>query len=394
MVLGALVDAGLPLRDLTRGLAALPVTGYRLRATAVLRGAMHATKVDVVIHKAARAPLSLRQIRRMISGSRLPASVKDRAGQVFQSLAEAEGVAHGVGADDMTFHEVGVLDSFVDVVGGLLGCHLLGVKSVTASPINVGAGTIQSSHGILPVPGPAVAALAKGVPVYSAGPARELTTPTGLALVRILTRDFAPLPAMRVTAVGYGAGTADPEGWPNVLRVFLGEVTPVSVHEQDRVAQIETNLDDMNPQAYDTVMDRLLAAGALDVTLSPVTMKRSRPGVVLTVLAAPEKADEVATVILRETTALGVRIQDVRRRLLPRRIETVRLGGETVRVKVADLGKGEKKAAPEYQDCKRVAEQTGRPVREIMEAAMLAYHRRQGKRKEEKGKSKKDTVKK
>lgn len=384
MVLGALVDAGLPLRDLTRGLAALPVTGYRLRATAVLRGAMHAAKVDVVIHKAARTPLSLRQIRRILSGSRLPGSVKDRAGQVFQRLAEAEGVAHGIGTDDVVFHEVGVLDSFVDVVGGLLGCHLLGVKSVTASPINLGAGTIQSSHGILPVPGPAVAALAKGVPVYSAGPARELTTPTGLALVRILTRDFAPLPPMRVTAVGYGAGTADPEGWPNVLRVFLGEVTPVSVHEQDRVAQIETNLDDMNPQAYDTVMDRLLAAGALDVTLAPVTMKRSRPGVVLTTLAAPEKADEVATVILRETTALGVRIQDVRRRLLPRRIEAVQLGGETVRVKVADLGKGEQKAAPEYQDCKRVAEQTGRPVREIMDAAMLAYHRQDRKSKKDK----------
>lgn len=378
MVLGALVDVGLPLRELSAGLAALPVSGYRLRARPVMRGSIHATKVDVVMQKELRAPLSLRQIERLIVKSRLPEPVKLGAVEVFKRLAEAEGLAHGVPTGDVHFHEVGVLDSFVDVVGGVLGCHLLGIQSATASPVNLGSGTIQTEHGTLPVPGPAVAALAQGIPVMSAGPARELTTPTGLALARTLVRDFVPLPAMRVTRVGYGAGSADPEGWSNVLRVFIGDMAPAGLAEQDRVMQIETNLDDMNPQAYDTVMDRLFAAGALDVTLTPVTMKRGRPGIVLTVLVAPEKADEAATVILRETTALGVRMVELRRRILPRRVEAVRVGQETVHVKVADLGQGKQKASPEYVECKRIAEQTGRPVREVMESVMDAFRAQGG----------------
>ena len=378
MVLGALVDAGLPVRELSGGLSALPISGYRLRARSVMRGAIRATKVDVEIQKGLRAPLTLRQINRLITKSGLPAPVKSGALRVFQRLAEAEGLAHGVPTEDVHFHEVGVLDSFVDVVGAVLGCHLLGIQSVTASPVNLGSGTIQTEHGTLPVPGPAVAALATGVPVTSAGPSRELTTPTGLALARTLASDFVPLPSMRVRKVGYGAGTADPEGWPNVLRVFVGDLSTASLAEQDRVTQIETNLDDMNPQAYDLVMDRLFAVGALDVTLTPVTMKRSRPGIVLTVLIAPEKADEAATVILRETTALGVRMMELQRRILPRRMETVRLGQETVHVKVAELGRGKEKAAPEYVECKRIAEQTGRSVREVMDAVMDAYRTQGG----------------
>ncbi len=386
MFLGALVDAGLPLRELSKGLAALPVSGYRLKARAVTRGAIHATKVDVTIHKGLGAPLTLRRINRTITASRLPARVKEQALDVFHRLAEAEGLAHGVHHGDVRFHEVGVLDSFVDVVGGLLGCHLLGVESATASPINLGSGSIETEHGTLPVPGPAVAALAKGIPIHSAGPARELTTPTGLALVRTLARDFVPLPPMRVRAIGYGAGTADPQGWANVLRLFLGETSARHGAGHDLITQLETNIDDMNPQTYETVMDRLYAAGAVDVTLTPVTMKRSRPGIVLTVLVAPEKADEAATVILRETTALGVRMMDVRRRILTRRIEAVRLGRESVQVKVAELGPGEERASPEYQDCKRVADQAGRPVREVMEAVMRAYQREKGAMKSAKGK--------
>jgi hypothetical protein len=378
MVLGALVDAGLPIRQLAEGLAALPVSGYRLRAKPVLRGAIRATKVDVVIRKGLRAPLTLRQIDRLITKSRLPAPVKSGALDVFHRLAAAEGLAHGVPARDVHFHEVGVLDSFVDVVGGLLGCHLLGAQSVTASPINVGSGTIDTEHGTLPVPGPAVAALTKGIPVLSAGPPRELATPTGVALARTLARDFGPLPSMRVMTIGYGAGTADPEGWPNVLRVFLGEISPAGAAGEDVVTQIETNLDDMNPQAYDVVMDRLFAVGALDVTLTPVMMKRNRPGTVLTVLVAPEKAEAAAAVVLRDTTALGVRMTDLRRLVLARRIETVRVGQETVAVKVAELGQGAEKASPEFADCKRIAEQTGRPVREVMESAMAAFRAQGG----------------
>jgi uncharacterized protein (TIGR00299 family) protein len=373
MVLGALVDAGLPLRDLQRGLKALRITGYRLRASEVTRAGLRATKVDVRIDRGMRTPLPLARIRAILSSSRLPLEVKERARAAFERLADAEGIAHRVKPTQVRFHEVGVLDSFVDVVGGILGCHLLGVGTVTASPVNVGAGTMPSDHGLLPVPGPAVAALAKGVPVFSAGPQRELATPTGVTLLRTLVREYTSLPMLTPTAIGYGAGTADPPGWPNVLRVYLGESSGGIGAETDSVVQIETNLDDLNPQAYELVMERLFRAGALDVTLTPVVMKRGRPGIVLSALAPPEKAEAVAATVLRETTALGVRLQRITRQILPRRVDTVSVGGSRIRVKVAAVGGNTVKAAPEYQDCKRLSEETGRPVRDIMEEASSAY---------------------
>src|SRR5678809_1628471 len=209
------------IRDRVSGLKRLRLSGYRLRKRQVHRGAIHATKVDVVISTGLRKPLSLHRIHAILSASRIPDKIKQQNRSVFDRLAEAEGHAHRVAKDRVHFHEVGVLDSFVDIVGGLICCDLLGVTRVTASPVNIGAGTLQSAHGILPVPGPAVAILAKGIPVYSAGPSRELTTPTGLALLRTLTSEFGPMPLITPAAVGYGAGDANPEGWPNVLRVFL-----------------------------------------------------------------------------------------------------------------------------------------------------------------------------
>ncbi|HEV8539876.1 MAG TPA: nickel pincer cofactor biosynthesis protein LarC [Nitrospiraceae bacterium] len=376
MILGALVDAGLPLKELAHQLKPLRAGGYALRARKVTRGGLHATKVDVVVRNGFRSPLSLASIQRAIRTSRLPGPVKERSREVFDRLAGAEGIAHRVSAAKVQFHEVGVVDSLVDVVGGVLGCHLLGVDRITASPVNLGAGFIESAHGRLPAPGPAVAALARGLPIYSAGPVRELTTPTGLALLSVLAEDFGPLPLMRPTAVGYGAGTADPEGWPNVLRVFLGESVAGTREDTDTVVQVETNLDDLNPQAYDTVMARLFQAGALDVTLTPVIMKQGRPGIVLTALAPPDKAEALAGVMLRETTTLGVRMQEVRRLVLPRHVQTVRTSGGTVRMKVAETGRGGRKAAPEYRDCRHIAELTGRPVREIMEEAILSFNRR------------------
>ncbi len=383
MVLGALVDAGLPLKELARGLKALPADGYALRARRVLRAGLPATKVDVLIRDGYRSPLSLRRIERLLAASRLPERVKRQAREVFERLAGAEGVAHRVGRHEVRFHEVGVLDSLVDVVGGLLGCHLLGVERITASAVNLGAGLVEAAHGTLPVPGPAVAALARGIPVYSHGPSYELTTPTGLALLRVLTRDFGPLPPMRPTAVGYGAGGADPESWPNVLRVFLGESVTSPLGRTDCVVQVETNLDDLSPQAYDLVMERLFTAGALDVTLTPVIMKQGRPGVVLAALAPPERADAVADAVLRETTTLGVRLQELHRRVLPRRLVSVRTRAGAVRIKVAEVEPGLSKAAPEYQDCKRLAERTGRPLREIMEEALLAFAKRKGDRRQQ-----------
>jgi len=373
MILGGLVDVGVPFRDLVNGLKRLRLSGFTLRKRRVKRGAIHATKVDVVITTGLHKPLSLHRIHTILSASRIPDKIKQQSRSVFDRLAEAEGQAHRMAKDHVHFHEVGVLDSFVDIVGGLICCDLLGVTRVTSSPVNVGAGTLQSAHGILPVPGPAVAILAKGIPVYSAGPLRELTTPTGMALLRTLTSEFGSMPVVTPTAVGYGAGDADPDGWPNALRVFLARPSVRDVRERDTVLQIETNLDDMNPQLYEYVMEQLFARGALDVTLAPVIMKRGRPGIALTCLAAPAQLDQILDVLFEETTTLGVRIREGVRQILSRRFISVKVRGGVVRMKVADVNATTVKAAPEYLDCKRIAERTGRSVKRVLEDAALAY---------------------
>jgi uncharacterized protein (TIGR00299 family) protein len=339
----------------------------------VHRGAIHATKVDVVITSGLRKPLSLSRIHAILSASGLSDTIKQQSRMVFDRLAEAEGHAHRVAKGDVHFHEVGVLDSFVDIVGGLIGCDLLGVTRVTASAVNVGTGTLQSAHGILPAPGPAVAILAKGIPIYSAGPPRELTTPTGMALLRTLTSEFGPMPVMTPTAIGYGAGDADPDGWPNALRVFLARPSSREAREQDTVVQLETNLDDLNPQMYEYVIEQLFGRGAVDVTLAPVIMKHGRPGIVLTCLAAPAQLDRILDVLFKETTTLGVRIREVTRRILPRRFTSVKVHGGVVRMKIAEVNEATDKAAPEYLDCKQIAERTGRPVKEVLADAAFAY---------------------
>jgi len=375
MVLGALVDVGLPLVTLRTELKRLKLTGYRLEQRQVHRGALHATKITVVIQRGFDRPLTLSRIQKILAASTLPAVVKEQSRTVFDHLAEAEGQAHRVEKRDVHFHEVGVIDSFIDVVGGVLGCHLLGVTKVTASPVNVGAGTIRTAHGLLPVPGPAVAALAKGIPIYSEGPRCELATPTGMALLRTLATSFGSMPVLSSAQVGYGAGDADPEGWPNALRVFLADETASSGRSTDRVVQIETNLDDLNPQAYEYVMAQLFAVGALDVALIPVIMKRSRPGVILSCLAPREHANAVLEVVLQETTALGVRIQELDRQVLPRRFVTVKVTGGSVRMKIGEVGAGWEKAAPEYVDCQKIAVRTGRPLKDIMDEARVVYAR-------------------
>ncbi|OQW37892.1 MAG: hypothetical protein A4E19_12000 [Nitrospira sp. SG-bin1] len=377
MVLGALVSAGLSWTDLVNGLKRLPLDGYRLRKREVQRGALPAVKVDVVVQQGFQRPLALSRIRKLLADSTLPGPVKERSRSVFDRLAEAESLAHRVDLKDVHFHEVGVVDSFIDVVGGVLGCHLLNATRITSSPINVGAGSIHTSHGLLPVPGPAVAALAKGIPIFAAGPRCELATPTGVALLRTLASEFGPMPTMKSMAVGYGAGDRDPDGWPNALRVFLQNASASPTRQTERMMQIETNLDDLIPQAYEHVMERLFAVGAVDVTLTPVVMKKSRPGVVVTCLAMPPQTEAVLEILFQETSTLGIRVQEVTRRVLPRRFVPVTTKGGMIRMKVADVGAGWEKAAPEYADCKTVAQRTGRPLKTIMEEALLVY--RQGR---------------
>ncbi len=375
MVLGALVSAGLPWTDLVKGLKGLKLTGYTLRKREVHRGALPAIKVDVIIQQGFQRPLPLSRIRKILVDSLLPGPVKERSRLVFDRLAEAESLAHRVNVKDVHFHEVGVMDSFIDVVGGVLGCYLLNATRVTSSPINVGAGSIQTSHGLLPVPGPAVAALAKGIPIYAEGPRCELATPTGVALLRTLASEFGPMPTMKSTAVGYGAGDREPDGWPNALRLFL-EDEPASVTDQtDRMIQIDTNLDDLSPQTYEYIMEQLFQVGAVDVVLAPVVMKKSRPGIVLSCLAAEGRTNAVLEVLFQETTTLGVRLHEVRRRVLLRRFVPVTTQGGVVRMKVAEVGAGWEKTAPEYEDCKAIAQRTGRPLKTVMEEALMAYRR-------------------
>lgn len=379
MVLGALVSAGLPWTSLVDGLKRLKLRGYRLQKREVHRGALPAIKVNVIVQQGFQRPLTLARIRKILADSTLPGPVKERSRSVFDRLAEAEGVAHGVDLKDVHFHEVGVVDSFIDVVGGVLGCHLLNATRVTASPINVGAGSIQTSHGLLPVPGPAVAALARGVPIYADGPRCELATPTGVALLRTLASEFGPLPTMRSMAVGYGAGDHNPDGWPNVLRLFVEEEPTSAANHTERMIQIDTNLDDLSPQTYEYIMEQLFQVGAVDVVLAPVIMKKSRPGILLSCLATEDRTDAVVEVLFQETTTLGVRLHEVRRRVLTRQFVSVTTQGGIVRMKVAEIGAGWEKAAPEYEDCKAIAQRTGRPLKTVMEEALMAY--RQGRRK-------------
>ncbi len=385
MTLGALVDLGLSPRALRQGLKALPLSGYRLKVSKVYRGAIHATKVDVVIPRVAEKHRSWPQIRRLLTASRLPPNVKKQALTVFERLATAEGTVHGQETATVSFHEVGAIDALVDIVGGLLGCHELGVKTFSAAPVNVGSGTIDGAHGLLPVPGPAVAELAKGHPIYAQGPAMELTTPTGMALLTTLTQTFGRLPFVVPGSVGYGAGTANPPDWPNVLRVFLATptLTPSPLpegegFEADQVIQLETNIDDMNPQLYETVMERLLQNGALDVSLTPTIMKRNRPGIIITILAHPEQTGRLTQVLFRETTTLGVRSRLVSRTTLSRSMQTIRLSQGRVRVKTVRVG-NTVKYRPEFQDCQAIAKKTDIPVQEVIEQVMQSV-RNKGRR--------------
>jgi pyridinium-3,5-bisthiocarboxylic acid mononucleotide nickel chelatase len=366
MCLGALVDLGLPLSDLSKALKGLRIAGFSLSRRRVRRGGLSATKVDVLIRDGMDRPMAFPEIRRLLQAARLPGAVRESSLQVFENLARSEAATHGTALAKVQFHELGIIDTLVDVVGTVVGCRLLGIEGIYNSAINVGSGTIESHHGTLPVPAPATVRLLQGLPIYARGPERELTTPTGAALMATLGSGAGAMPVMTMQAVGYGAGSFNPSDWPNVLRVLVGETSQPG--ESDRIMVLETNLDDMNPQAYELLMDRLLAQGALDVTLTPVIMKRSRPGIVLTVLADPAKVESVLRVMFAETTTLGVRLQEMSRRLLSREIVELSTRFGPVRIKVAKAaGRAQQlKARPEYRDCKRLAEQTGLPLRAIM----------------------------
>lgn len=377
MILGALVDAGLPLSTLSAGLKRLPIKGFSLKAKTVRRSTIAATKVDVIIQGSPKAPRTLDAMVRMINKAALPPPITKQSLDVLSRMAQAEAHAHGITPAKVVFHEIGVVDTIVDVVGGLLGCALLGIERVTASPLNLGSGLVKTSHGTLPIPVPATAELLKGVPMYTSEIQAELTTPTGAALLTSLATAFGLMPNMRVQSIGHGAGTWQIPGRPNLLRIFIGEGantnhSQISSKTNDRSVMIETNLDDMNPQIYDVVIERLLSGGALDVTLTPVIMKQGRPGIILGVLTTRDLVDAVTEIIFRETTTLGVRLHDVARTILSRIETTVKTKYGSVAVKIATLNDGTQRRSPEYRDCKRIAQKTGTPVRDVMDEVRRA----------------------
>ena len=423
MLLGALLDAGLPLEALREALGSLAIDDYTLDTRRVLRAGVSATKFvldergpgreepvsstagsHAVPHDHRHAPhdhqhdhqhphdhdraghghphdhahthgqhthRSLHDIEHRIARSALPPASRDRAVALFRRLAEAEAAIHDMPIDRVHLHEVGALDSIIDIVGGVFGIEWFGADRIVASPLNLGRGMVECAHGTFPVPAPATARLLAGVPVYQDGPAVELTTPTGALLVTGFAHEYGPMPTMRVERIGYGAGTRDFRERPNVFRVLVGASDAAAV--VSRITVLECELDDMNPQLYGVLMDQLLAAGANDVYYAPVQMKKNRPGTLVTVLASPERRDALSRIIFRETTTLGVRYHEMTRECLAREHFVVETIWGAVSVKAGRLDGQIVSATPEFDDCVRLARAAGVAVKDVQAAALKAW---------------------
>ena len=362
MILGALIDAGLRPDDLRERLAALRLPGWQLNVRRVVKGGLAATTVEVE-SEAEHMERTLADIEALIAKSTLPERDRTLALRIFHRLAEAEARVHGVSPEEVHFHEVGAVDAIVDVVGAVSGLSLLGVERVHVSPLPLGRGFVHAAHGRLPLPGPAVIELLRGVPVVGVETEGETVTPTGAAILTTLAVSYGALPPLTIRHIGYGAGRREADH-PNVLRVLIGETEMEA--EAEWLVFLETNIDDLNPQVYDHVMNRLLSTGALDVWLTPVQMKKNRPSVVVSVLCQAEKEAALSEILFRETTTLGLRRQMTERRRLPREIREVQTRFGPARVKVAFAGGRVLRAVPEYEDCKHLAEANGVPLREVL----------------------------
>jgi pyridinium-3,5-bisthiocarboxylic acid mononucleotide nickel chelatase len=393
MILGALIDLGLPLEALKSALGSLAIEYGDVAADRVLRAGVSAAKFRLVEHAPADAPRAgehkhhhLKHIVAAIRRSALSAEGQDRAVHLFERLAEAEAAIHNTAIERVHLHEVGALDSIIDIVGAVYGFEWFGIQDVMSSPLNVGGGTVHCAHGVFPVPAPATARLLAGVPVYSDGHS-ELVTPTGALLVTGYARQFGPMPTMRIEQIAYGAGDRDPKERPNVLRILRGAresgnagpavsdqvaVWGGAPREDHTIVKLESEIDDMNPQLFGPLMHALHAAGALDVFYTPVQMKKGRPGTLVTIIAAPERRQALTDILFRESTTIGVRYQEMSRTRLDRSIESVDTPYGPIRFKVARRGGEELNAAPEFDDCARVAAERGISIKTIQAAAIKA----------------------
>ena len=386
MIVGALIDAGVPLEEIRAALGTLSIDRDAVWTERVDRAGIGATKFQVrgedgghahhhhshgAVATEAHAHRTLPEIYSLIDSSRLSAAGKDRAKTLFGRLGEVEGTIHGTPPDKVHLHEVGSLDSIVDIVSTVHALELLGAQRIVSSPLNVGSGTIRSAHGLFPVPAPATTRLLEGVPVYSGTQRAEMVTPTGALLISAYATEYGGIPPMTIARIGYGAGARSFEDTPNVLRVLIGEADATA--PSHTVVVIEAEIDDMNPQIFGVVMDKLLAQGALDVFYTPIQMKKNRPGTLLSVIAAPVAREKLTAIIFRETTTIGVRYREMTRECLDRETQDVTTPFGPVRFKVARRNGEILNASPEFEDCVRLAEASGRSVKEIQAAATKAW---------------------
>ena len=372
MILGALLDVGLGLEVLREALAGLQISGYEIKARRVVKKHIACTLVDVETSEVG-VERHLSDILDIIGESTLPEEVKETCGRIFTRLAEAEAKVHGLDVEDIHFHEVGGLDAIVDVVGSVVGLKLLGIEEAYSSPLHLGRGFVECAHGRFPVPAPATLELVRGVPTYGRDVEAELVTPTGAAIITTLAKGFGQAPPMEVEAIGYGAGHRDLP-IPNLLRVSVGRALRLEEqgYEEDIVTLMEANIDDMNPEFYEHVMARLFDKGALDVFLTPIQMKKSRPAVKLSAIVREADLNGVLDVFFEETTTLGVRLYEARRKKLTRERIVIETKYGKVGVKVGKLGDAVKNISPEYEDCRRIAEREGIPLKEVYEEARRA----------------------
>ncbi len=382
MVLGALVDAGLDVEKFKNELAKLGLSDeYDIKITKVSRLSIGGTYVDVKLdheyeedhehHEHEHHGRNLNDIYKIIDRSTLNDEIKSKSKAIFLNLAKAEAKVHRTDIDKIHFHEVGAVDAIVDIVGSVIGMDMLGISRIYASPINTGKGYVMAAHGKLPVPAPATAELLKNVPIYSTETEKELTTPTGAAIITTLAAKFGPRPIMNVQNVGYGAGTYEIE-IPNLLRISTG----IFKEKFEEIKVVETNIDDMNPQFYDHVMDRLFLAGALDVYFTPIQMKKNRPAVKITVIIEEKDLEKIEDILLKETTTLGLRIFSTSRKTLDRKVDEVETEWGRVRIKVGMINGKISNVAPEYDDCKTIANEHGLPIKEIYQNALHLFNQK------------------
>jgi uncharacterized protein (TIGR00299 family) protein len=373
MILGAMVDAGLQLNELKRELLKLNLKGYTLKETKVKRTGIKATKVNVLIKQGSgirnqgSGGKRWKDIEKIVKNSSLSPNIKEKGLEIMRRLFVAEGKVHGEDPENTHLHELGALDCIIDVFGAIIGLNILGLEKIYSSPLNLGSGFVKTEHGTLPVPAPATAEILKGIPTYSTGIPYELTTPTGAAIITAISDGFIPMPPSKIETVGYGAGSKDIKGQPNVLRLCIGE--SAHIYDKDEVIVIETNIDDLNPQIYEHLIERLLGKGALDVYITPIIMKKGRPAHLLTVLAEKERIGKLIELLFKETTTFGIRFYSSQRNKLSRGIKRINTKYGNIRVKIGYKGDDIINIAPEYEDCKAIAEEKGVPLKVIINEA-------------------------